>query len=414
MPDSNEFEKFLGDFYDDEPHKTYAFLELYRDLYDLPTITKSFDANEELINFSNAPFAFFNVAAYNSSAEILVCDGSNSLFPNLSTSKRLLGRNFSASKGLLERQVDEYMSGKYNLEVIELTPIALLVNEFTNGKRKIIHKGIAFAAFTTGDVPIISGVDIKFMKTAPDDMIFQNREVFEIAQKFIAAKRFIPSLEEASSHKRNFFVEIFNKLLKTITFKWTSNKIHTEIEHIISKTDAKSVIDVSAGNDEMIVKLCLKGGFDSVVANDISWSAMRTLMKKAEELSLNIIFTNHNISEIPFKLKFDSAIVKNTLHHIHSKSEMLSFMRGIFKISENVLFIEIENPKRTFKGRLFNFYYEKIYGDGEDGHKFFDRDTFRKLMKLASPHGKEPDIKVVKTLRGDYLFCNISNKETDT
>jgi ubiquinone/menaquinone biosynthesis C-methylase UbiE len=93
-----------------------------------------------------------------------------------------------------------------------------------------------------------------------------------------------------------------------------------------------------------MIHLLAKDHEKLIVANDISWSQIQLLNNNA----INILSTNHNASQLPFKDKvFDVAICKNTLHHMPHRVQLLSMLYSMKRIAKKIILVEIENPNET-------------------------------------------------------------------
>ncbi len=411
MLENKELNELLDSHYENEPSQTLAYVQSIAELYGLETIRKEFEANEELITFAGAHKCFFVVAAYNEKGEVLVLDGSNSVFPDdRGFKKRLLGKAFKRIDGLVEEQIDRYVSTKYGLSFVELNPIAALENTFRFGEITEEHVGIAFAGFYTGKPTEVENVSYTYALQPPEEMIFDNKRVFELARNHIGSRRFVPSEREALSHQRPLWKEIIHNCVRKVTFKWSSGRLRKHCLRIVEKVEAKTVIDLAAGNDELILDVAKDENVAFVVANDLAFNSMQHLRRKAGDISTKIFFTNHDVATLAFNKRFDLAILKNTLHHIGGSDEMKALLKKLGEVCDQCLIVEIENPKMSIRGRLFNFYYENFYGDGDDDHKYFDRDIMKRMLALAYGEDKI-EIASIGTIKGDYLAALVDVSE---
>lgn len=116
-----------------------------------------------------------------------------------------------------------------------------------------------------------------------------------------------------------------------------------------------------------------------------------------------IIFTNHNVLSLPFKIKFDLVIFKNTLHHV-GKAYQKEVIENLKKISKQLIIVDIDDPKnKSFKSRIWNKYY--VYMLGDQGESFLTHDQFKDCI------GESTNQKFgsIKTIKGEYLYSSIVN-----
>lgn len=235
-------------------------------------------------------------------------------------------------------------------------------------------------------------------------MVFLNREVFLLAAKTLRQKYFEPPFEEVISALRPWPFRAFHRVIfKPLTYFLASKPLKKKITSFIR--EPKSVLDAAAGDDDFILEIAKHLGPDISVANDISWRQMAPLRRNAKARAMNIIFTNHNVAELPFVFQFDVVLSKNTLHHARSKDELLAILGRLRSVSKRLIIVDIENPKLAYLSRFFNLYYSHVYGDGDECHYFFTGHQFRKLMRLAFPNPNKTTFDKIHTIKGTYMIA---------
>ena len=250
----------------------------------------------------------------------------------------------------------------------------------------------------------VDSYEISFGKTPPETMIFQNRESLTLAMKMRNTLNFFPDPEEIEHTANGLRSRIHKLAVKPIVKKHSSSRIRKAIFERIGPVN--SVIDVSCGDDETIFAISEALDPDIVVANDINWSAMKATMAKARDKNYHILFTNHHVCEMPFKRRFDVALCKNTLHHIPNANELVKALCAMREVAKRLIIVDIEDPRRSRAGRIFNKYYENFLGDGADDHNFLTKNKFRNLISRAYPDA-EVEFEDIRTIKGRYMLADI-------
>jgi hypothetical protein len=165
----------------------------------------------------------------------------------------------------------------------------------------------------------------------------------------------------------------------------------------------RSIIDLSCGDDDFIFELEKKYLPEICLANDISWKLISLIKKKGGER--NIIFTNHDIADLPFTKKFDLAVFKNTFHHVPfgAQADLLKKLSGL---SKQFIIIDIEDPARSnLLAKIWNWYYVHFLGD--QGESFL---TFKKFREIVTNNIKNKKIVfgMVNTIKGRYFYASSS------
>ena len=181
-------------------------------------------------------------------------------------------------------------------------------------------------------------------------------------------------------------------------------KINKKILNLV-KGKPKSILDVSCGDSLLIDKLYKKYNPEICIANDISWKTVNFIKNK---ITNDIILTNHNMLNIPFKNIFDLVIFKNTLHHIDTKHQ-IELIDNLKKISRQLIIIDVDDPQHSnFLSKIWNIYYRYFLGD--QGDCFLSFFNFKKLFEENIKNVKYK-IGIIKTIKGKYFFASISNQD---
>ncbi len=377
---------------------------LYQELYHLPVLSRLFEVQHAQYQMATSSDTFVLVAAFNQNAELLVFrSGSRVLHTNEQRGARILGKQIEDYKSFcLELTANQIVEQNCGSGVAELIPIAFVENEFRCDGKSHFQRGIAFAGHLAGEFVNRREFHFEFVSEPPQEMIFQNREVAELAVAAMRGRQFQPDMEEVAAHRRPVLVQLFHRVVyKPILHGFSSARIRRAIQRHIGNPN--SIIDVSAGDDHLIIESCSAHEPDVAVANDISWRQMEPLMREASSRNFYIIFTNHNVAALPYQKVFDVAVCKNTLHHVGTKSEMEAVLTRVGSVARKIIVVDIEDPRRSRRGRLFNWYYTNVLGDAGASHHFLTPNTFRRLLEAAFGD-RLGGIEMIETLKGRYML----------
>ena len=166
----------------------------------------------------------------------------------------------------------------------------------------------------------------------------------------------------------------------------------------------ESIIDVSCGDNSDIFNIALNKNYKTIVGNDICLEYLNTQKKEG------IIYTNDNIEMNKIKENsYDVSFCKNTLHHMSNITNIDKALKFLYKISKEIIIVEILNPN-DFKGlpRFLNKYlYTKFLKDV--GNCYLNEEQLRKIINNIFDKN---DISYQKftNILGTYLIIKI-NKE---
>lgn len=177
------------------------------------------------------------------------------------------------------------------------------------------------------------------------------------------------------------------------------------VKDMIGK-DNNSIIDVSCGDNEDIFGV--SSNAQLVVGNDINLYQI----KKVNNIFNDYIFTNNNLLNLPFKEKiFDVSYCKNTLHHLDNKDEMNKTFKYLQKISNKIIIIDIENPKKV--GGLPEFLNRNLYIRylKDAGRNFLTYDEFKDVINTNFDKSYNIKYSVFENILGKYMIAEIENRK---
>lgn len=305
------------------------------------------------------------------------------------------------------RVIDREIPG---IEIGELEPIAMITNRFEFGKQAVEHRGLAFMGRSRNmdnkAIEEMEEVKGRFMSESEQSMFrFANQRVFEIAMGKISRQPFEPPEEEVtSSQKYESRYRIHRKTVGKVLGGGTSKRIERRIMQAVGQVENRTFLDVSCGDSELIFAFA-RGGAKLCVGNDVSWSIVQSLVKRARKDNYeNVIFTNHNVAALPFRKVFDCVLCKNTLHHMRNQNELLLLLENLRRVCKHkIVLVEIENPREgTLRAKLWNLYYREFLGDS--GNSFF---AAKDAECVLGDYFKGNDIEFdrIGTIKGSYAVC---------
>jgi ADP-ribose pyrophosphatase YjhB (NUDIX family) len=434
MPMNENLEEFVNIFYGNDTEKTAKLIEEYLEIYEIPKIVEEFQIDPHFFLHCKNTENCIVVVLYNQNREILLTLSQTMLNETETVGWRLLGGSVHCGKELIEESVLRVVKREFDVEISEIEPIAFIENHFCWDSNVAIHKGLAFMAQVIDSKDVILSTNLALEKhdideylnrptsvnrqrnffdeaRIPQKMAFSNKKIANVAFAKLKNKIFEASIGEVHASER----PIWKKLIHKYLFKPVTNRASRRIKQKIMSyiSSHKTIIDISAGNDYFILDIAKKFPHDQCIANDISFNQMLDLRRETLKRGLQIKFTNHNSVDLPFKMRFDLVLFKNTLHHIGSKEECLAIMKQLKDISKRIIIVDVDNPKKSrWNVRFANWYFEVFYGDGDDHiHKFHNMDSFQKLIRLAFTDDEADKVfDSVETIKGDYMIAVIDIK----
>jgi len=372
-------------------------VEIYKELYALPQLTHREEVDFDFFRLCRKDYKFVVIGIYNERKEFLLIRDINK-----DIGWELIG-GYLEKNERLEDGVNRIILKETGLSVDELQPIALVNNNFEYNGNVVSHYGIAFTALTRGEVKFHpENIKMIYAKNIPEKIAYQDRKILKIAEQKIEEKVYDVPQEEIESGKKFFPLYFINKyFVQNITGSFSSRKIQKIILQIIVG-DPRYIIDVSCGDSNFIFKLKKICCPEICVANDISWKLI-SLIKNKDKKG-NIVFTNHNVLDMPFVKVFDLAIFKNTLHHVPTDLHA-DLLKKLSRLSKQLIVIDIENPSRAnFLTKAWHWYYVHFLGD--KGESFL---TFQKFKELIKENIKDKKIifGTINTIKGRYFYASL-------
>ncbi len=393
----------------------YSF-EVYKKIYDFKTIKYIGEVSEELFNYVKNKKYFLLLTIYDEAGRIYL---ERTVQDKLYWS--LPGGSVHKDEDLhiaVKRIANKIRGGLSDVLIGEIEPIAFIENEFCFKNDNFIHYGIAFMARirskdffnsenTEGNFVFLNNTEIENINR------YANREVVKLCQAKLKERHIKFPEKEVFTNEKNQFRYFFHKTIMKKFILTPKLKRKKDFIDIIKKSieGAKSMLDISCGDSDLLFQLAKRCNFDYAVGNDISWSQINSLSKDYG----GIIHTNHNSVTLPFKENsFDVSYCGNTLHHLNTEAELLATLDNLFKASRKVIVVEIEKPSDTglLAWLLNKYWYQKFLGDV--GDSYLSKKDFQSI--ISSHFSQKADIifSEFKNIQGRYLIAEIKkNKLSD-
>ncbi|MFA5747276.1 MAG: NUDIX domain-containing protein [Candidatus Paceibacterota bacterium] len=374
-------------------------IKIYKELYDLPELSHKEAVSLDFLRSCRENYKFIVISIYNEKKEFLLLRDLNK-----DIGWELIG-GYLEDDERLEDGVNRIVLRETGLSIDELQPVVLVNNSFECGGSAVCHCGIAFTARARGEVkPQMENIKIAYSKSAPEKMAYQNRRILQESIDRISCKFIGPTTREIESSKKFFLPHFFNKyFINSIVGRLSSNRIKEEILKLISGSP-RSIADLSCGDDDLIFDLGKKYLPDICLANDISWKLISLIKEKDKEGK--IIFTNHDILDLPLAKKFDLAIFKNTFHHIPSGAQA-ELIKNLSALCDQLVIIDIEDPSRSgFFAKIWNWYYVHFLGD--QGESFLTFESFKEVV-TNNVKNKKISFGTINTIKGRYFYASSSD-----
>ncbi len=369
-------------------------LKFYKDYYSLPEILYEENVSPTFFDCIQSNYKFVILTIFNDKKEFLMIRNLNK-----SIGWELPGGFIKEGEKIVDA-VNRVATQEAGILVDDVYPIAFVRNVFKCGDEIFSHIGLAFAA-TSRSVLVQKPENIKilFSHEKPPKMPYQNDKILDMALKGVGESFLMPPHNEIDSIKgKKLSYFLHDCFIKKIGW-FASRKIFLKILECI-KFKPDSILDVSCGDNDLIVKLHKFFKPSIVVANDISWKTISFIKKTNNP----VIFTNHNILNFPFKNKFDLIVFKNTLHHIE-KDKQVYLLKELLSWSKQLMIVDIDNPQKgNFLSKLWNFYYRFFLDD--QGNDFLDFNGFKEKVEPILG-GKKCDFGRINTIKGYYFYAYI-------
>jgi len=389
----------------------YTF-DIYRKIYDLKNIKYRGEVSEELFQYVKKRKYFVLLAIYDEDGKIyLERNIQDKLYWSLPGGSILKNEDMHSAIKRITRRVREDL---LDVVVGEVEPIAFVENEFVFNGEKYVHYGIAFSARIRNKLTLAeedslgSFIHLNDEETAKINR-FANREVAKLCVvKIKNTKTQSIEREVATNEKYKFRYFIHNNFVKRFILSPLLKRRSEFIKLLNEKiSGARSFIDVSCGDSGLIFELAAKNNFDYAVANDVSWSQIKTMHKQVGK----VLFANHDSTHLPFRENsFDVAYCGNTLHHMPTKEALALLLGSVFKVANKVLIVEIERPGAT---GLFSYLLHRIWYRGflkDVGGAYLSKDEFRVIIDRAFAISAEIKYSEFRNIQGRYLIAEVTRK----
>jgi ADP-ribose pyrophosphatase YjhB (NUDIX family)/SAM-dependent methyltransferase len=373
-------------------------ISLYRKIYNLPELEYEEQVPDGFLSLYNEKYYFAVVSVYNLKKESLLIRDFNK-----DIGWELPGGYINDGESI-EEAVNRITFCETGLEIDELSPVAIIKNVFKCGDQTVTHFGVAFMALSRGKVKVYpKNFQTQFTSDVPNRVAYQNSRILKLVRQELNAKKFEPPFGEIESvNAKNFsLIYLLHKYIVKPIGSLSSIKIKNAIFDLVDGSP-KTILDVSCGDSSIINDLCEKYRPNLCIGNDICWKTI-TMMKDKDD---QVFFTNHNVLDLPYKIKFDLVIFKNTFHHIEREYQQ-KVLNDLQKIAKQLIIIDIDDPQNSsFLSKLWNNYYVYILGD--QGESFF---TFKKFKELCEQKNPTDKLKMgfIPTIKGRYFFAAIKD-----
>jgi len=283
----------------------------------------------------------------------------------------------------------DFLNNKYKLDIINFYPVCFC-NQALVIALKINESNTTLKKYTK------ENLNIDYQK-----LISFHKENFVTLLVSSNIKK-----EMAMSRKYINRYKFHEKVLKKYIFT-DKKRCKEEFRDILYNLlpNKKSIIDVSCGDNSDIFVIAKKKKYETIVGNDICLNYLN--LYKANE----VIYTNDDIELNRIKENsYDVSLCKNTLHHMNNITNINNIINFLNKISNDIIIIEIMNPKED-KGlpKFLNKYlYTKFLKDV--GNCYLNEEQFVNVINNNFKN-HEIEYKTFKNILGTYKIAKIIKKE---
>jgi 2-polyprenyl-3-methyl-5-hydroxy-6-metoxy-1,4-benzoquinol methylase len=317
------------------------------------------------------------------------------------------------------------MSYGQDLKLADLTPFAFLENTFEFNGEHVAHRGIGFIgrirnnaeANKIKEILTDRGYLVPLDSLMPHDIFPRhNAAVYPLAKKAVLQRLenlvtdFDSEMETTENIASKF--RIHNRFIKPAIARLSNSKLLLAATRLISKSEfdskivdilkadsSNSMIDVACGDSELCPKLAKEEQFKCVVANDVAFNQISMIDKAFSAGLNNLIFTNHDARNMPFRDgAFDVGFVKNVLHHISTKEGVRELLLECSRVAKKFVVVEIDDPQRSYwSSRKMNDYY--VHWLDDDYVEFYDKEAFRGFFDKVPG---DIEFQHIRTFQGAY------------
>ena len=372
-------------------------IQAYKKVYKLPELEHEEQVSEDFFMLYNRKHFFTVITVYNLKNECFLIRDFNKCI-----GWELPG-GYIMDNESIESSVNRIINCETGLEIDELCPVAIVKNIFKCGDKTVTHQGVAFMAMSRGkNKSYPQNFQTCFTNDIPKEIAYQNDKILRLTKEKLDRKKCNPPFEEIESVKsKNFSLLYFlHKYLVKPIGSLSSKKIRNKIFNLIEEKP-NTILDASCGDSSVINDLCKKYNPEICIGNDISWKTI-TMMKGKNP---KVIFTNHNVLNLPYGMKFDLVVFKNTLHHIE-KDQQLKLLKDLKNIAKQLIIVDIDDPQNSsLLSKLWNDYY--VYLLDDKGDSFLSFKEFKSIVEAEEY--KKLDTGLIDTIKGKYFYANIKN-----
>lgn len=373
--------------------KYQQLINWYINLYHLQQISNRIDVSRDLFNYCQRGQTFVLVILVNTKGQIYFRTPLDH-----PVYWELPGGFVENSDVSLEAAAARIVQRESSLRVDEIRPLAVVQNEFVYQKKSHVHCGLVYIALVrTPKNQVKTDFHLgEFASTVPSRTAETDQAISQLAFDYLKTHSFNPPFNEIDQSSglgwRHF---IHHLLIQPVQRLLSSSRIRVAITKALT---GKTIIDVSCGDDTFIVNLANTRPAIEFVANDIVWPLVSKLATKARYQ--NIIFTNHDIKQLPYQDKFDTVIFKNSLHHFNY-NEAKVLLKKLYNLSnKRLIVVDVEDPRTTkYSHYLWNQYYVRFLRD--QGTDFWRYEAFQKLT-LSIGSAK---VERISTQRANYMMA---------
>lgn len=324
-----------------------ALLWKYEKLYNLPRLQYIQHTCAQTISYTQKKNWFIILVLYTSEGKIYATyDGTTRWLPWGSIRR---DENIQDSIARISKHTHNW------IEIRDVQPMSFIDNTFIHKDTAHTLHGIVFTARVQNSILLEDTQHWGLFPLSPDFIEgvqkYGNKDILTYFQANILPRVIQSSSQDTQDkeidtnakmqYRYKFHRDRWKPILRLL---WINNNKNIKKRIIGECKNAKTILDVSCGDDN-IIHLLWRDKEKLVVANDISRSQVQLLNTS----SSNIICTNHNASHLPFKDKvFDVVLCKNTLHHMPHRTHLLSMLYSMKRIAKKIILVEIENPDNTW------------------------------------------------------------------
>jgi SAM-dependent methyltransferase len=385
-----EADELLDRAFGSEEEALLRMIEHYRDWYGLPHVVRRQRLEPELFQHE-LDLQYVLLAIANPALNILLTSYRRDRLWSLVGGQIRKGER-------IEDTLTRYVDTETRLKIDEVEPLAMVTNLFESRHRVARHQGVAFLVRTRGIPQQREHRRLQFVSRPPHHMMYaSNLDVLKLAFARLSQLTERPPLDEVDVSRDH---QLQSRLHGVFVKRLGASSSRLLRQRVIEYAGgAETILDVACGDDHLILELARSARL--AVANDVSWEALAQLRSRVE--STNVIFSNHNALQLPFKKRFDLVICKNVLHHMHDRDELFGLARSLAGVARKALIVDIENPLTSGRSaRLWHQYYVRWLGDR--GGFFLTAGQFEAFIRAAFPQsGIRFD--QVRTSKGNYLFA---------